>query len=185
MFSADFSCSKLLFEGSTLAITQPHPWFWVRSCALPKKCQPPWFGQNRSADSTAAAQNVQKLWTCTVTKPIIRFTPNFVNGGDLSSSICGSKLIPFRLAVSELEGGSKVKYPYCTSFACRAEPRLSPKIFSMKIHNHALDHMQEEFPAKIGYCMIAWSISHFNSQWEVWLKLSFENCAFTLLFCFE
>ena len=42
-----------------------------------------------------------------------------------------------------------------TSFACRAEPRLSPKIFSMKIHNHALDHLQEEFPAKIGYSMIA------------------------------
>ena len=39
---------------------------------------------------------------CTVTKPIIRFTPNFVNGGHLSPSLRGSSFIPFYLAVSEI-----------------------------------------------------------------------------------
>ena len=36
-----------------------------------------------------------------------------MNGGHLSSSICGLKFIPFRLVVSELEGGFKINYPYC------------------------------------------------------------------------
>ena len=35
-----------------------------------------------------------------------------MNGGHLSRSICGSNFIPFRLAVSELEGGFDAFGPY-------------------------------------------------------------------------
>ena len=122
--SADLDHCKLIFEWSTLAITQPQPWFLVGRCVLPKKCQLPKSDQNWSADSTAAALKVKNLKMCTVTKPIIRFTPNFVNGGHLSPSIRGSSFIPFYLAVSEILPCLQI---YDTPFTTTTKPGIFRK----------------------------------------------------------
>ena len=52
-----------------MAITQPHPSYWVGECVWPKKWQPPWSDQDWSADSSAAAacvfgrfSNFDALW---------------------------------------------------------------------------------------------------------------------------
>ena len=52
-----------------MAITQPHPSYLVTRCALPKKWQPTWSDEDRSADASAAASfafghlsNFDALW---------------------------------------------------------------------------------------------------------------------------
>ena len=57
----------------------------------------------------------QNLKTWTVTKPIIRFRPNFSTSHGKTSSICGSNFIPFYLAVSEIIRLFHFTGPHCSN----------------------------------------------------------------------
>ena len=92
-------------EGSTLAITQPHPSYLVTRCALPKKWQLTWSDEDQSADASAEASFAfrpsVKLWRPLAAKAMIRFWPDFGTRMDYPSTCC-SNFIPFYLAVSEI-----------------------------------------------------------------------------------
>ena len=99
-------------EGSTFAVTQPHPSIWCLKHFVAKKSLPPKSDANRSADATVAA--ILNFSIFQTLKPFGAKTdgpisPNFVTSPGEWSSICGSSFIPFRSAVSKLEGGLQHK----------------------------------------------------------------------------
>ena len=116
--TADWDHCQLIFAGSTLAITQPQPWFLVERCVLTKKWQLPSVikvGQLIQQLQPNYFSHFKNLKTWTVTKPIIRFRPNFSTSHGQTSFICGSNFIPFYLAVSEIIPLFHFKGPHCTN----------------------------------------------------------------------